>query len=83
MQFIIDGLQVSGILNFRIIADAEEATDISSDSIMLPEVQGVTGDKSGGLLEAVGDESGGLYTSIDLAGCTVIGVVGVEDFLFT
>jgi len=83
MQFIIDGLQVSGILNFRIIADAEEATDISSDSIMLPEVQGVMGDKSGGLLEAVGDESGGLYTSIDLAGCTVIGVVGVEDFLFT
>ena len=84
MQFMIDGLHVSGILKFRIIADAEDATDISSDSIALP------GDKSGGLLgnknggELPGDKSGGLlggrlFSSI---GCTE--VVGVEAaFPFT
>ena len=83
MPFMIDGLHVSGILKFRIIADAEDATDIS-DSIALP------GDKSGGLLgnknggELPGDKSGGLlggrlFSSI---GCTE--VVGVEAaFPFT
>ena len=60
MQFMIDGLHVSGILKFRIIADAEDAIDTSSDSTALP------GDKSGGLLgsknggELPGDRSGGL-----------------------
>ena len=84
MQSMIDGLHVSGILKFRIITDAEDATDISSDSIALP------GDKTGGLLgnmnggELPGDRSGGLlggrlFSSI---GCT--GVIGVEAaFLFT
>ncbi len=57
MQFIIEGLQVSGILNFRIIEDAEDAMDESSPSTPLPEV---FGHKSDGLPEALGDKSVGL-----------------------
>ena len=33
MHSIIDGLHVSGILNLRIIAEAEEATETLSDSL--------------------------------------------------
>ena len=81
MQFIMDSLQASGILNLRIIEDAEDATDMSSDSIAL---LGVLGDKSGRLLEVLGDKYGGLFSSIDLADCKVIGVVGgIAVFLFT
>ena len=48
MQFIMDGRQASGILNLRISDDAEDAIDMSSDSITLSEAQG---DNSGGLVE--------------------------------
>ena len=38
---IIDGLQVSGILNFRLIADAEDAIDTKSSDSLQGEYDGV------------------------------------------
>ena len=70
----MEGLQVSGILNLRIIEDAD---DISSCSIALPEL---LGDKSGRLFEVVGDKHGRLLGSIVLKDCTAMCVVGVEAF---
>ena len=81
MQCMIDGLQVSGTLNFCLIAEAEDATDMSSESAtLLGEISGgldgVLGDKSVRLLEVLGDNSDRLSDSVDLA--EVIGVLGVE-----
>lgn len=59
----MEGLQASGILNLRIIDDADDATDMSSCSIVLPEL---LGDKSGRLFEVVSDKHGGLLGSIVL-----------------
>ena len=75
----MDGRQASGILNLCIIEDAEDATDMSSDSIALTELQGdrsgelpaVEGDRSGGLF---GGKTGGLCSSINLPDCRVVGV---------
>lgn len=66
---------MSGILNLRIIEDAEDPTDMSSDSTMLPGalgdkiggLPGILGDKTGRLLGVLGDRSGGLSISTDLA----------------
>lgn len=64
----MDGLQVSGILNLFRTEDTEDITDMSSDSIALPEG---LGEKSGGLLGVVGDKIGGLLSR-------TIGVEGIE-----
>ena len=48
---------MSGILNFRIIAEAEDATDVSSDP-QIPSVE-VCGDKTGGLGVVWGDKTMG------------------------
>lgn len=87
----MDGRQASGILNLRIIEDAEDATDMSSDSIALTEVQGdksgglpgVLGDKTGGLPGVLGDKIWGLLSSIDLVECTVVGIEAGCLFTYT